>query len=146
MKRKTVHCRIVRFGELPDLLFGKSDDGAEYFDATHFIKAAGDIRKHDVKSFEIGFTHWKGAVCRAYDISLEDLIITDEVTGHILIDESLALLFAAYIDPEFGVYLIERMAEMLTNGIVLSDTRILVSIRQRFSKEELLNYLNTDEK
>lgn len=146
MKKKAVECRNIRYRELPDLLFGKSDDGIEYFDATNYICAKGDIKRHTIKAFEIGFTHWRSAMCSAYGIANEELIITDEATGHVLIDECLALLFVAYIDPGFGVYMMERMAELLTNGIILSDTRILMLLGQRFTKDELLIYLNSDEK
>lgn len=146
MKKKAVDCREIRYRELPDLLYGKSDDGIWYFNATHYINAKGDIKRHSIKAFELGFTHWRSAMCSAYGISVDELIITDEATGHVLIDECLALLFVAYIDPGFGVYMMERMAELLTNGITLSDTRILVLLRQRFTKDELLIYLDSDEK
>lgn len=138
MKTKTVPCSIIRYREFPDLLFGTSDDGIEYFDASHYLLSKGKIKKHDINSFKVGFTHWINAARDAYSISLEDMIITDQATGHTLIDSSLALLFAAYLDPGFGVWMMERISEMLMSGIVLSDTSLLLMARNRFSEAELI--------
>lgn len=139
MKLKTAPCKDVKYGEFPDLLFGKSGDGLVYFDATHYILQKGDVRKHNVKSFEIGFMHWRNAARDAYSIPVEDMTVIDEVTGHLLIEESLALLFVAYIDPEFAVYMLERISEMLLRGITLSDTRLLMLASERLSKDQLFN-------
>lgn len=139
MKFKIASCKNIKYGEFPDLLFGKSDDGLVYFDATHFIQQKGDARKHNIKSFEIGFIHWKNAVCDAYSIPMEDMTIKDEATGHLLIEESLALLFVAYIDPEFSVHMLERISEMLLRGITLSDTQLLMLASERLSKDQLFN-------
>ena len=70
------------------------------------------------------------------------MIITDAATGHILIDSSLALLFAAYLDPGFGVWMMERISEMLMGGIVLSDTLLLLMARNRFSEAEFIESEN----
>ncbi|WP_320889004.1 hypothetical protein [Bacteroides sp.] len=139
MKFKNALCTDVKYGEFPDLLFGKSDDDLVYFDATHYILQKGDVRKHNIKSFEIGFMHWRNAVRDAYSIPAEDMFVTDEATGHLLIEESLALLFVVYIDPEFGVYMLERISEMLLRGITLSDTRLLMLASERLSKDQLFN-------
>lgn len=50
MKVKKVPCRIIRYREFPELLFGESQDNSlVYFDATHFIRSKGDERKHNVQ-------------------------------------------------------------------------------------------------
>lgn len=131
-------CTRVQYNEFPDLLFGTTADGKEYFDATHFIMKKGDTQKHNVRQFEILFLHWKKALCEAYDILPEDVMVIDEQQSHILIDEAFALLFVAYVDPAFGVYMLERMSEMLLNGIALSDTGILLMSKNRLNKEQLL--------
>lgn len=82
------------------------------------------------------------AACEAYSLSAEEMIVTDAATGHTLIDSSLALLFAAYLDPGFGVWMMERISEMLMSGIVLSDTLLLLMARTRFSEAELLDSKN----
>lgn len=139
---KSLQCRIIRYREFPDLLFGKSQDGKFfYFDATHYIQKMGDSRKHNIRDFQIGFQHWIMAAKQTYEIQQEELIICDEATGHILIDECLALMFLAYIDPGFGIYIMERMSEMLVNGIAVSDTWLIQATRLRFTTEELISNL-----
>ena len=45
MKEEKIPCRIIRYREFPDLLFGTlREDGPVYFDATRFI------RKHSINS------------------------------------------------------------------------------------------------
>ena len=68
VKLKKAPCKDIKYGEFPDLLFGKSDDGLVYFDATHYIRQKGDVKKHNIKTFEIGFMHWENAVRNAYSI------------------------------------------------------------------------------
>lgn len=49
MKEEKIPCRIIRYREFPDLLFGTlREDGPVYFDATRFIQAKGDARRHNV--------------------------------------------------------------------------------------------------
>lgn len=139
MKTKALQCRVVRYVEFPDLLFGKSqEDEFFYFNATYFIKLRGNPAKHNIRDFRIGFQHWIAAAEMTYEIEREDLIICDEATGEILIDECLALPFIAYIDPGFAMYMVERMSEMLLNGITVSDTWLLQNVRLRFANEELI--------
>lgn len=107
MKEEKIPCRIIRYREFPDLLFGTlREDGPVYFDATRFIQAKGDARRHNVRDFRVAFHHWATALADAYGIDREKMIIRDEASGHLLIDECLALLFVVYIDPAFGVYLL----------------------------------------
>lgn len=143
---ENVTCLQTKYGEFGDLLFKTLENGITYFDATNYILARGDIRKHSIKSFELGFTHWISAICDAYEADRKGMIIEDEKTGHFLIDESLALLFVAYIDPDFGVYMLERISEMLTNGIVISDTYLLLQLRQRFTGNELSKLIDDEKK
>ena len=50
MKEEKIPCRIIRYREFPDLLFGTlREDGPVYFDATRFIQAKGDARRHNVR-------------------------------------------------------------------------------------------------
>lgn len=52
MKEEKIPCRIIRYREFPDLLFGTlREDGPVYFDATRFIQAKGDARRHNVRDF-----------------------------------------------------------------------------------------------
>lgn len=136
----------MRYGEFPDLLFGKSVNGAHYFDFTHYITQQGDENKHSVEDFVLKFKPWFEAVSIAYELSPDEIIATDQATGHILIDESLALLFVSYVDADFCIYIIERLSEVLLNGVALSDTSILQMVKGRFSIEYLLTIIKEHEK
>lgn len=138
MEVKIVTPYTVRYGEFPDLLFGTSDSGTIYFDATIYMKLKGDSKIHSTQDFFSRFSFWIKAIKEAYALSDEDLCTNDAVTGHKLIDESLALLYVAYTDPGFGIYMLERISEMLLDGIVLSDTRIMRIVNNRLTKEEIL--------
>lgn len=135
----------IRYGEFPELLFGTSAKGTAYFDATLYIAEKGDAKKHSPVDFIRKFSFWFETVKVAYEIADNEIIITDEATGHVLIDESLALLFVAYINPDFGVYMLERVSEMLLDGITLSDARIMQVVRNRLTKEILSNLIKEEQ-
>ena len=146
MKVKKVPCRMIRFREFPELLFGASpDDGPVYFDATHFIRSKGDERRHNVQEFRIAFHHWITALSDMYSIDKEDLVICEETSGHLLIDECLALLFVVYIDPAFGAYMLERVSELLIDGFTVSDSWLVMAAGNRFTLEELTKNLKSNE-
>jgi len=139
-------CTESRYREFPDLLFGLSENNRIYFDASKIISRYGDMKKHNVKEFDIGFYHWKVAISKCYDIPLEELIIREEGINRILIHESLDLLFMTYVDAEFGIYLLEKLSEMLINGTAFSDNYLMMMACSRFSKEDLINIIGKDEK
>lgn len=126
----------IRYREFPELLFTVRGDGFEYFDAFLYIKNKGDPGVHSVQGFKMAFSHWINAIRDAYSLS-DDAIFITAPNGHQLIDYALALPFIAYIDPSFGVYMMERMSDMLLRGIVLSDTCLLLMAKDRLSKEQL---------
>lgn len=125
----------IRYREFPELLFTIRGDGSEYFDAFLYIKNKGDPDIHSVQGFRTAFACWINAACATYSLTDEDIFIIAP-NGHQLIDYSLALLFVAYIDPSFGVYMMERMSDMLLRGIVLSDTCLLLMAKDRLSKDQ----------
>lgn len=126
----------IRYREFPELLFTVRGDGCEYFDAFLYIKNKGDPTVHSVQGFKMAFSHWINAVRDAYSLSDDNIFITAP-NGHKLIDYALALPFIAYIDPSFGVYMMERMSDMLLRGVVLSDTYLILMAKDRLSKEQL---------
>lgn len=131
MENKQILCDTVKFREFQELLFGTSQEGVQYFDSTAYIQAKGDIKKHNVQTFRASFIHWENSLREAYKINKPDMYVVNEKDGHILIDESLALLFISYIDPKFGVYMLQRAEEMFLNGFVLSDTLLTVMANSR---------------
>lgn len=141
MRCKIITPFTVKYREFPELIFGTTANGTNYFDATLYIEHKGNINIHSPVDFIRKFSFWFDSFKIAYEMSDNELIATDEMTGHVLIDESMALLFMAYIDPQFGAYMIDRVSEMLLNGTVLSDSHILHIIRDRLTKETLSNLI-----
>ena len=72
-------------------------------------------------------------------------VARDEASGHLLIDECLALLFVVYIEPSFGAYMLERLSEMLIDGFSVSDTWLAKAAGLRFTREELTQILENYE-
>ena len=135
-----MNCKIVtgysaKYPEFPELLFASDKEGTLFFDATLYIEHKGDITKHSPASFARKFSFWFESAKDIYDINAT--IVIDNATSHVLIDESLALLFVCYIDPQFSMYMIERISEMLLNGFVLSDTCITQMARDRLNLKNL---------
>ena len=141
MRRKIRTPFTAKYREFPELVFGDTINGTTYFDATLYIEHKGNVNIHSPVDFIRKFSFWFENFKIIYEISDNDLIITDEATEHVLIDESLALLFIAYIDPSFGAYMIDRVSEMFLNGFVLSDSNILQIIRNRLTNETLSNLI-----
>lgn len=139
MKTKKINpCIEPRYREFPEILFGKScEDDMVYFDATHYLTQKGKISKDVIEVFEQKSKMFIAALCEVYEMSKEEIIVRDKETGHLLIEESLALLFVAFIDPGFAVYMLERMSEMLLTGLVLSDSAIAIIIQERFTKDDV---------
>lgn len=78
-------------------------------------------------------------------MSLSDLVVMDNKSEHILMDESLSLLFIAYTDSSFAIYLLDRMAEMLINGFVLSDTAIVIMVQDRLTREDIIKIIHDEQ-
>jgi hypothetical protein len=127
----------IRYGEFPYLLFEKSDDGIIYFDATACLSEKGEPSL-SVDDFKTAFAFWIHSSCGAYGISAEDVIVRDERSGRLFIEESLALVFMAYLDPGFAVYMVERISEMLLTGMALSDTALIMMARERLTVNDLM--------
>lgn len=131
MKTTKLVCTEVLYREFPDLLFGALNETL-YFDATNYIAKKGNSEKHKVSFFEMNFLLWKNVICKAYGLNPEDVIIKDLESQHILIHESLALLFVAYIDPDFMVYMLHAIESVFKDGIFISDTALSIMAKSRF--------------
>lgn len=127
------------FREFPDLMFVKSEAGMYYCDATDYILKNGD-NGHNIKDFELSFFIWKNAVTTVFNnLNDDDIFVVNPANGHVLLEESMSLLLVAYVDPSFAVFILERMNELLMNGISLSDTMLLYMASNRLSKENLID-------
>jgi hypothetical protein len=136
----------IRFMEFPDLIFYETKEGGVYFDATHYLEKADNNRNYSVKDFDIAFTFWKSAISNAYDLQFSELVVLNSGSGHVMMDQALSLLFIAYLDSSFAIHILERMEEMLINGVVLSDSALLLMTQERLTQEDITKITGNNEK
>jgi len=134
-----------RFVEFPELRFQQSHDNIAYFDATYYTKSKYPESDSNYTDFYNNFSCWIKAIQTAYAIPEEDLSVINENNGHCMIEESLALLYVGYLDNMYLVHAIDRISEMHTTGLVLSDTTLLLMLRNRFPLEDLINIYANDQ-
>lgn len=130
-------CTEQAIPEFPNLLFGTQiDTGTTYFDATSYIqKTAPD------KSVNIFFVEYKRMIqdlCNSYNIKPNDVCKINE-QGHFLIDGNLTYLFISFVESNFLAYICDRIHDLFSNGIVVSDSYIAQMAVQRLPREVLLN-------
>ena len=137
MKSKVIVCKEIKYAEFPDLLTGADQEGNRYADMTHFLEKKGKTGANHISLFQMNFLSWINAAVAAYDVPREETN-----TGHVLIMEPLEPLLIAYVDTDFGMYMLERIEELFSNGFVISDSAILSQAQNRFSSEQLQDLLN----
>lgn len=126
-----------KYNEFPELVYLRSEHNVLYFDANRLISNKGDSSIHSVRFFRFKFQFWVEAVAVSYDIPPDNFFVTDEKTGHLLVDEALDLLFLAYLNPSLATHMLEKCSEMFGNGLVLSDSLLMAMAKDRFSIEDL---------
>lgn len=129
-----IQCKTSQLPEFPDLLFGETTDGSRLFDATFFISKQAPSQKLTVEDFFDKFDFQIKTLADAYKTPAEKLVFINR-EGHQLIDGCLCYLFLSYVVPQFCMYVNEAIDEMLTTGIVVSDTYLIASVQKRFPPE-----------
>lgn len=129
---KLFPCAENKFPDIADLKFYRTDADLYYFDATHFIKKAPFNENLSVENFREVFSYLIGTLTEASGIDEADLYIRDD-SGSELLEESLAMLFLAYVDRSFGPYMIERMEELIRFGFSINDNMAQFFYKTRFS-------------
>lgn len=139
MKRKKIApCNHLEYQEFKNLKFGKSlEDDLFYFDATTYLEETGKVNKDAIDGFINSASTLLGSLCDYYSIPEQEMVVQESKTGHVLMEESLALPFLAYLDPYFMIYLIEKISELLKTGFSVSDSMIAYLAVNRLSKDDL---------
>lgn len=130
-----IKCTQKLFPELPHLLFGETSDGNHYFDITNYLKYSNlkGITLEDIWSkleFQIK------SLLSYYNIP-EDKSVVINSEGHQLVTMYLYLIVVGYVNGEYLAYATERMAELSTSGVAVSDPYLFDEARARLSKESL---------
>lgn len=130
-----LQCTEQAFSEFPNLLIGTQDEsGITYFDATLYLHK-NNIEK-SVNDFFSQYRTQILSLCDSYEIKYEDVCQVNE-SGHYLIDGNFIYLFISFVEPNFLAYMCDRMNDLFTNGVAVSDTYLLQMARTRLSKEVL---------
>lgn len=128
---KLFPCAENKFPDIADLKFYRTDADLYYFDATRFLKKSPFREKLSIENFREVFSYLIGTLTEASGIDEADLYIRDDL-GSEFLEESLALLFLAYVDRSFGPYMIERMEELIRFGFSINDNMAQFFYKTRF--------------
>lgn len=127
-------CEEQSFPEFPNLLFGKSESGQSYFDATHYLS-----KMTETMPIQPFFTKWRHQIkvlCDTYEIDDKQVCLINQ-EGHYLIDGTFVFLFIAYVEPDFLAYMCDRTFELFAHGVAVSDTYLLQAAQSRLSRKVL---------
>lgn len=128
-------CTEQSIPEFPNLLFGTQiDGGATYFDATIYLQ-----KEAPEKNIQLFFTFYQKPIeslCEAYSIGYRDYFKINK-SGHYLINANFVFLFIAFVDPNFLGYVFDRIHDLFTNGVAVSDSYLLRETFERIPKEML---------
>lgn len=127
-------CEEQSFPEFSNLLFGKSETGRSYFDATHYLSKLTEPRP--IQPFFNQYRHQIQALCDTYSIDSDQVCLINQ-EGHYLIDGIFVFLFISFVEPDFLAYMCDRTFELFAHGVAVSDTYLLTAARHRLSKEVL---------
>lgn len=125
---------VQKYSELPGLLVSKVGKN-EMFNVDAFLESA---KKTDKKSVD-KYLEERGEVVDLYAKLLDTdkkymvLQIKNEPT---MMNAALALDFACWVIPELGIYMFERMNELLLDGFSVSDRYLGIAAQQRLPKQE----------
>lgn len=136
-------CTEQSFHEFPNLLFGQSDFGRTYFDATIYLSNMTEPRP--IQPFFTQYRYQIKALCDTYEISDSKVCLINE-EGHFLIDGTFVFLFIAFVEPDFLAYMCDRTFELFAHGISVSDTYLVSAARSRLSSKILHEISANEEK
>mgnify|MGYP007107908030 CR=1 FL=1 len=138
-----LQCKEQTFPEFPNLLFGQSESGCSYFDATHYLSKLTEPKP--IQSFFNQYRYQIKSLCDTYDIADTKICLINE-EGHYLIDGTFLFLFIAFVEPDFLAYMCDRTFELFAHGVAVSDTYLISAARTRLSNRVLSAISSYEEK
>lgn len=133
-------CTEHLFPEFADLLFGTHTDGSVYFDASAFADSKG-LGPSAVDAFFNAYSTPINAIISLSELRPAD-ICTRNPEGHLLIESSLTYLFISFVEPRFLLYMMDRMNELFSQGITVSDTYLVTKMKSRIPKEVIMKLMD----
>lgn len=119
------------YPELPDLLLG-TVDCTDMFNASEFL-----VRRKSDKDVTGFILQYEETINKYADkLEMKQLIFRTQ-NNEYLIHAHLSFAFVSYVDPNFTVYMHDRMHELFSNGFLVSDNYLAVSAKRRLPKKVL---------
>lgn len=140
---KPIECNTIRFSELPSLLFGKislANKEVEVFDASEYCKSMGG--KLDVYKFMQTNRIYIDRVVYNNNLDVNNLFFVLP-NQKILILSEIVIVFLISINPEMFLYFIDMMLDLLGNGIVVSDKKIMELVMDRVPNDILKQIMDS---
>lgn len=138
-----LQCEEQSFPEFPNLLFGQSESGRSYFDATHYLSKMTEPKP--IQPFFSQYRYQIKSLCDTYEIGDDQVCLINE-EGHFLIDGTFLFLFIAFVEPDFLAYMCDRIFELFAHGVAVSDTYLVSAARARLSSRVLTEISSYEEK
>ena len=130
-----LNCTEQSIPEFPNLLFGTEiESGRPFFDATVYSHKQNPQK--NIKDFFVQYKKQIESLCESYDVPYNSFCKINK-SGHYLIDGNFVYLFIAFVEPNFLGYMCDRIHELFSKGVVVSDTYLLQAANERLSKEAL---------
>ena len=118
--------------DFTEAIFYRTDDEKIYLDAVGYMKqVCGSTPEKSIEDFEAKFSFQIDSLCEVSGITKEDLLVRDQESGNIMIEERAEYLYLGYLDPKFSAYMYARMRELFTIGFTVSDKVIISAARER---------------
>lgn len=135
-----ITCTEQSIPEFPELLFGTTIEKGKVFDATLYLQKKNNSSLK-IEDFFKQFDFQINSLVQAYSIKENEICFINK-EGHLLIDDSLTYLFISFVEPSFCAYICERIHELFTQGVCISDSSILNLAKNRLSSEMLAKIID----
>lgn len=127
-------CKESSLPEFPGLLFGiANDNGLMYFNASAYLRSIGnDLLK--LPDFIRLYEPLIKAVQETYSIK-DDEVCRINTDGDFVIEVDFIYLFICFTDHRFTGYINERLNDLFSTGVAISDSYLFESAKSRFSDD-----------
>lgn len=124
------------FPIFPDLLFGEANEGKSiYFDATHFIKQR-QLSPSSIDKFLGLYAGPINDIVKTFQLNPAALARLNK-NGHVLMESNLLYPFLIFVEPDFLAWVTQRLDELFSTGVTVSDSFLYDRVKVRFPADVL---------
>lgn len=140
---KKLDCSETGIQDIPEMKFGRMEDGTLLFNMTAYLKAIGNV-SDDYRTFSRTMRFWIESLAKGYGVETSKLFWQNP-DGDQLAHEILTHLFLAYTDPSIAAYYNDLVDDVMTNGMAFSDSFIMGLAQNRLTPD-VINQLSNGTK